>query len=65
MGCERGRDHTRTSGDIWDVKEVGTILMLQVTYVCERGRDHTRTSGDTWDVRGVGTMLPLQVTHEM
>ena len=49
MGCERGRDHTRTSGDIWDVKEVGTILVLQVTYVCER----------------VGTILALQVTYGM
>ena len=32
MGCERGGDHTRTSDDIWDVRGVGTILALQVTY---------------------------------
>ena len=41
MGCERGRDHTRTSGDMG----------------CERGGDHTHTSDDIWDVRWVGTIL--------
>ena len=34
MGCERGGDHTCTSGDIWDVRGVGTILAVALQVTC-------------------------------